>query len=95
MKTALKFYADWCGPCQQFAPTVDAVFAAHPEIKLRSINVDQDPMTSFQYKVNSIPAIIFLEDDVVVGRVDGAVTDGLLRETITLAYQEVPHAAES
>lgn len=92
MKTALKFYADWCQPCQQFAPIVDAVFAAHPDIGLRSINIDQDPMTAFHYKVTSIPALIFLENDTVVGRVDGAITDGMLRETLALAFQEGDHA---
>lgn len=87
-KTALKFYADWCLPCQQFAPVVDAVFAAHPEIGLRAVNVDQDPMTAFKYKVSSIPALLFLEDDTVVGRIDGAVADSMLREALAMAYQE-------
>lgn len=85
-RTVYKFYADWCEPCRSFAPVVAGVIASHPELQFREINVDLDPQTAFQYRVMSLPALLFIENERVVGRIDGACTDNMLRETLALAF---------
>jgi thioredoxin 1 len=83
---ALKFYADWCGPCTTYKPILDEVFFSRPDISLRSINVDQDPHSTFDYGVSSIPALILLRDEEVVGRIDGVQTAAHVREKLIEVY---------
>lgn len=87
---ALKFYADWCGPCQTYAPIVDSVFFSRPDISLRSINVDQDPMTAFEYQVSTIPTIVFLSGNTVLGRADGVQSSAGLKTKLVEVFGEGP-----
>lgn len=72
-RTLIKFYADWCGPCKMFAPTVEKV-ASENGLRLVSVNVDQEQETAEQYGVRGIPTLILLEDEVEVARHTGAQT---------------------
>lgn len=53
----LDFWAPWCGPCKQFAPTVDAL-----PYKITKINVDEHPEIAQQYNVMSLPTLILLKN---------------------------------
>ena len=57
----VKFYANWCGPCKQLAPVVDAV-TAELGVKLVSVNVDENPELAQQFGVRSIPAVFAVKD---------------------------------
>ena len=59
----IKFYADWCGPCQTFAPIFEEFKEKHPEIDIESINVDNDQQLASKYGVKNIPAVVFIKDD--------------------------------
>lgn len=85
-KIALKFFADWCGPCKAYQPILDEVFFSRSDISLRAINVDQDPNTAFDYGVLTIPTLVLLKGDKVVGRVDGVQTSAILREKLLEVY---------
>lgn len=66
------FTASWCGPCQQMKRTVwadsqvaDAVHAGYLPVL---VDVDQNPKTAMEYRVQSIPHL-------VIERPDGDIVD--------------------
>lgn len=56
----IDFYADWCGPCKAFAPTLEKYADAHPEVKVVKINVDESPKAS--NGIRSIPTLVLVKD---------------------------------
>ena len=75
----LDFSATWCGPCARMAPIVEALAAAHPEIAVCHINVDESPALAAAYDIESIPTVLALKDGRVVGKTVGVVSaDALL-----------------
>jgi thioredoxin 1 len=71
MVKVLKFYADWCGPCKVMAPKVAEV-SEKTGIPVREINVDVDSEAASKYGVRSIPFLVAIKDDQVVGTLTGA-----------------------
>ncbi len=56
--TIFDFYADWCGPCQQMAPHVEALVEQHDRVFLRKINIeDWGSPVAKQHHIRSIPAL--------------------------------------
>ena len=58
----LDFWADWCGPCKMIAPFVEEIAAAHPEITVGKVNVDDEPAIAAAYGIMSIPTLIKFKD---------------------------------
>ena len=56
----LKFYASWCGPCK----TQDNDFKENPlDIKLTSIDVENNDELVNHHKVTALPTLILLSDE--------------------------------
>ena len=76
----LDFYADWCGPCQSLLPTIERLATEYEgKVEVRKVNVDQNQELAAQFQVRSIPALFFLKDSKIVDRVQGVVSESLLR----------------
>lgn len=77
------FYADWCGPCQMMAPVVEKLAAEYDgSVIVGKLNVDEESDISRQYRVMSIPTIIFFKNGEVADKIIGAVSEEELKEKI-------------
>ncbi len=68
----LDFQADWCMPCRQTAPLVDALIKkGYP---VRRVDIDREPELARKYRVGSIPCFVMLVDGKEVDRAVGGAT---------------------
>lgn len=57
------FWAEWCGPCLAIAPVLDELSSElQGKVKIVKLNVDQNPSTTAQYGVRSIPTMILFKN---------------------------------
>lgn len=66
-------WAEWCGPCRTLGPIIEkAVADTGGKVELAKVNVDQNPMVSQAFKVQSIPAVYAIVDGRPVDQFLGA-----------------------
>jgi thioredoxin 1 len=77
------FWAEWCGPCRQIAPSLDALateFAG--KIEVVKVNIDENPMTPTQFGVRGIPTLIIFKDGLPAATQVGAAPKSVLKAWI-------------
>jgi thioredoxin-like negative regulator of GroEL len=63
MVKAIKFYADWCGPCKMYSKIWDKVVEEVEGVEFVEIDVDKDTTgLAAEYKVRSIPMTVIIKE---------------------------------
>lgn len=76
----IDFWATWCGPCIRLAPVIDELAQEYADkVVIGKYNVDEESELSGQYRIMSIPTILFFKNGEQVRdlRLTGATRDEL------------------
>lgn len=60
-KVLADFNAEWCGPCKMLKPILEEVASETDDIKIVSINIDNEDELALKYNVYSIPCLVLFE----------------------------------
>ena len=65
----IDFSAVWCGPCQILAPVMETLADRYEgKALVAKVDVDEQRELAIQYRVMSVPTVLFIKDGKVVDR---------------------------
>jgi thioredoxin 1 len=68
------FWAAWCGPCRTVAPIIEQLAKEYGgRVAFGKLNVDENPLTSNEFEVQSIPTLLIFRNGEAVDGIIGAV----------------------
>ena len=77
------FWAEWCSPCKQVAPSLEEISEEMAgRLAIAKIDIDENPMTPSKYGVRGIPTMMLFRDGEVASTRVGALPKGKLVEWI-------------
>lgn len=76
------FWAEWCGPCKQFAPIFEATSEKYDNITFAKVNVEEQQELAGMFQVRSIPTIVFMREKIVVFSNPGLIPESNFEEAI-------------
>lgn len=89
----LDFWAAWCGPCRNFAPTFEAASEKHNDIVFGKVNTEEQEELAGSFGIRSIPTLAVFREKVVVYFEAGALTaadfDNLIEQVRALDMEKI------
>ncbi len=73
------FYAEWCGPCKMLTPVLEEV---SDKINIVKVDIDKFPKLTENYRIMSVPTLIFFKNGKKIKEVVGFQTEEELLEII-------------
>ena len=66
------FWAPWCGPCKQLAPTIEALATEYEgKVRVGKVNTDDNPGVATQYNISAIPTVLLFKGGQIVDKFVG------------------------
>lgn len=72
----LDFWASWCGPCKMLSPIVDQLANEIDQVKICKVNIDEEADLARQFRVMSIPTLVYMKEGKVVNSSIGVQAKG-------------------
>ena len=77
------FWATWCGPCRMISPLLDELEEEMADqITVMKVNVDDADEIAAQYRIMSIPTLLFIKNGQIVDKTVGAMPKPALADKI-------------
>jgi thioredoxin 1 len=76
------FWAEWCGPCRNFAPVFGAAAEQHADIVFGKVDTEAEQALSAAAGITSIPTLMAFRDGIGVFAQPGALPASALEQVI-------------
>ena len=78
----IDFWAPRCLPCKTISNSLDHISNEFKDIKIIRCNIDENPDLATEFKIKSIPTLIYIKDGEVKDITIGALPENVLRKII-------------
>ncbi|MGQ5229007.1 thioredoxin [Streptomyces sp. MN3] len=78
----IDFWAEWCGPCKQFAPVYEKAAEDNPDLVFGKVDTEAQPELAAAFGIQSIPTLMIVRDQVAVFAQPGALPEAALTDVI-------------
>jgi thioredoxin reductase (NADPH) len=76
------FWASWCGPCKQFAPTFQASSEKHPDVVYAKVDTEAEQQLASAAQIRSIPTLMAFKKGKLVFNQPGALPATALEDLV-------------
>ena len=78
----LDFWASWCGPCLQFAPTFEKASEEHDNIVFGKVNTEEQQELAAAFNIRAIPTLMAFREAVMLFNQSGALPPPIFKKLI-------------
>ncbi len=78
------FYAEWCGPCKMMGTILESV---DDKLNIVKVDIDKFPDLTKEYKIMSVPTIMFFKDGEKVNETVGFMEEDKLLELANESFK--------
>ncbi|MEC7595855.1 MAG: thioredoxin [Pseudomonadota bacterium] len=95
----IDFWAPWCGPCLQFAPTFKEASEKIDGVTFAKVNTEEEQALGAHFRIRSIPTLMIFKEQIGIFSQPGAVTaqdlEDLLNKAKSIDMDKVRKELES